>query len=273
MNETISAPGSAGMKRGNVIPTTLAHEFYAVYAIWVREVKVFSREKSRVISALATPLIWIAIVGTGFASTIPPSATGGIDYRRYLFPGVIAQAILFGTVFYGMYIIWDRKLDVLKEILVSPISRTSIFFGKVVGGSTESMIQGVILLTIGIAIFGVSLPGALVALLFVALLAVTFVSIGLFIGTFFESFEGFQVVISFLLFPLFFLSGALFPVTNLPTWLAVLVRLNPVTYAVDGLRGVTVGVHAFGYAVDFGVLLGFCVVIVGAGTWAFGRMK
>src|ERR1035437_4917285 len=174
--------GRCAMNRGEVVPTTLASELMAIYAIWIREVKVFSREKSRVISALAQPLIWIALVGTGFSSTIPKSATGGVDYRAYLLGGVIAQTVLFGTVFYGMYVIWDRKMDVLKEILVSPVSRTSIFFGKVVGGATESLLQGVILLFVGMFLFNVSVLGALSALVFVVLLAIAFVSIGLFLG-------------------------------------------------------------------------------------------
>ncbi len=260
------------MSPGEIIPTTFGDQLFAIYAIWVREVKVFTREKPRVVAAIAQPLIWIALVGTGFSSTIPRSATGGVDYRAYLFGGVIAQTILFGTVFYGLYIIWDRKLDVLKEILVAPVSRTAIFFGKVVGGSTESLMQGVILLAIGLWLFRVPPLGALFALVFVLLLAIAFVSIGLFIGSFFDSFEGFQAILSFLLFPLFFLSGALFPVSNLPAWLTAMVRLNPVTYAVDGLRGSTVGVHAFPYALDLGVLLGFCLLMLALGTWAFRRM-
>jgi ABC-2 type transport system permease protein len=259
--------------RGAVVPTTWVDELYAIFALWVREVLVFSREKPRVIAAIAQPLIWVGLVGTGFSSTIPASATGGVEYRAYLFGGTIAQTVLFGTVFFGMYIIWDRKQDVLKEVLVAPISRTSIFFGKVIGGATESLLQGVILLIIGMFLFGVTPLGALGALGFVVLLAVSFVSIGLTIGSFFDSFEGFQAILSFLLFPLFFLSGALFPTTNLPGWLSVLVGLNPVTYAVDGLRGATVGVHRFAYAVDVGVLLGFCLVTLAVGTWAFRRMK
>lgn len=252
------------------------HEFTALGAIWRREFKTFQREKSRVISALATPILWIALVGTGFASTIDPAELGGLDYRQFLFPGVIAQAVLFGTVFYGMYIIWDKKLDVLKEILVAPVSRTTVFFGKVLGGSTESVIQGFILLAIGIAFFDVTWWGAAGALVIVLLLAIAFVSIGLFIGSFFESMEGFQIVISFLLFPLFFLSGALFPVANLArehAWLYWLIRANPATYAVDALRGLTLGTYQFNLALDVAVLLGFAAVMAAAGTWAFGRMK
>lgn len=254
------------------------HEFRAVFAIWRREFKTFQREKSRVISSLATPILWILLVGTGFSATISPDELGGITYKQFLFPGVIAQAVLFGTVFYGMYIIWDKKLDVLKEILVAPVSRTSVFFGKVLGGSTESVIQGTILLAIGIAFFGVTPLGALGGLVIVLLLAIAFVSIGLFIGSFFDSMEGFQIIISFLLFPLFFLSGALFPVKSLAAespWLYWLIRANPATYAVDALRGLTLGPahHQFPLLLSVGVLVGFAGLMAVVGTWAFGRMK
>lgn len=253
----------------------LAHELYALYALWLREFKVFQREKSRVVSALATPLLWIGLVGTGFAATTEFTSERYADfgYQEFMYPGIIAMAVLFGTVFFGLYIVWDRKLDVLKEVLVAPVSRLTIFLGKVLGGSTESLVQGIILLVVGIFFFGVTPLSALYALGFVLLLALGFVSVGLFIGSFFESLEGFQVVISFLIFPLFFLSGALFPVEGLPRWLEILTRLNPVTYAVDGLRGVLLGPHAFPYWMNVGVLAVFTSVFLVLGAWRFKHMR
>lgn len=249
-------------------------EMQALYALWKREVKVFQREKSRVISAMASPILWILLVGTGFGATteFTDPRYAQFSYQEFMYPGVIAMTVLFGTVFFGMYIVWDRKMDVLKEVLVAPVSRTTIFFGKVLGGSTESFLQGIILLVIGMVFFGVSVKAALLALPFVVLLAIAFVSVGLFIGSFFDSFEGFQVVVSFLIFPLFFLSGALYPLEGLPTWLSVLTRLNPATYAVDGLRGALLGVHEFHYVVDAAVLVAFGAVFVLAGTLSFRRM-
>lgn len=249
-------------------------EMQALYALWKREVKVFQREKSRVISAMASPIMWIVLVGTGFGATteFTDPRYAAFSYQQFMYPGVIAMTVLFGTVFFGMYIVWDRKMDVLKEVLVAPVSRTTIFFGKVLGGSTESFLQGVILLIVGMIFFGVTPVGALMALPFVVLLAVAFVSVGLFLGSFFDSFEGFQVITSFLIFPLFFLSGALYPIEGLPGWLMTLTRLNPATYAVDGLRGALLGVHTFHYLVDVGVLVAFGGVFVLAGTWAFRRM-
>lgn len=265
-------PGE-GIRPGNY-GFDLRQEVRAVATLWWREMKIFQRETSRVISSLATPLLWVLIVGTGLGASFSPAA--GIDYRSWLFPGVIAQAILFGTTFFGLYIVWDRKVDVLKEILVAPVSRFSIFLGKVCGGATEAIAQGMVLLIIGSVWFGLHPSGIITSLPVIVLLALGFVSVGLFIGSFFTSFEGFQVIVTFLLFPLFFLSGAIFPVEPLAEKhpaLYLLTRLNPVTYAVDSLRGTTLGQHQFPYALDLAVLAGFAIVMLLLGTWGFGRMK
>jgi ABC-2 type transport system permease protein len=183
------------------------------------------------------------------------------------------MSIMFGTVFYGLYIVWDRKVDVLKEILVAPVSRVTVFFGKVLGGATDAMIQSTILLVLGMFLVGISAPGVLAATGVGILLAIGMVSIGLTLGAFFESFEGFQVVVTFLIFPLFFLSGALFPIDGLDPAFAVAVQLDPVTYAVDAMRGILVGVQHFPMWLDISVLVGFDIVMVAVGTWAFRRMK
>jgi ABC-2 type transport system permease protein len=245
-----------------------------MYALWLREMKVFWREKSRVVGAIVTPLVLIAIIGTGFGATTQfnDPRYAAISYEAFMFPGIVAMGVLFGTVFFGLGIVWDRKLDVLKEVLVAPVSRTTIFFGKVLGGSTQAIAQAALMLLISIPWFGVTPMGALVALGFAALLAIGFVSVGLFLGSFFESFEGFQLIVNFLVLPLFFLSGALYPVEGLPPWLTWLTRANPATYAVDGLRGALLGPHAFSYGLDIVVLVVFGGIFVLAGAWAFKRM-
>ena len=250
------------------------HELQALYALWLREFKVFTREKSRVVSSIGTPLILVAVVGTGFGATteFKDPRYAQFSYEQFMFPGVLAMTVLFGTMFFGLNIVWDKKLDVLKEVLVAPVSRTTIFFGKVLGGSSESVIQGVLLLTLGVLLFGVSPAGALLAMGFVLLLAVAFVSVGLFLGSFFESFEGFQLIGTFVMFPVFFLSGALYPVEGLPAWLSWLTRVNPATYAVDGLRGSLLGVHAFPLWADALVLVAFGALFLVLGTWGFRRM-
>ena len=253
---------------------TLAHEMHAMYALWLREQKVFLREKPRIAGALVTPLILVAVIGQGFGATteFTDPRYAQFRYEQFMFPGIVAMGVLFGTVFFGLGIVWDRKLDVLKEVLVAPVSRTTIFFGKVLGGSTQAIVQAAIMLLIGVLAFGLSASGAVAALGFSALLAIAFVSVGLFLGSFFESYEGFQLIVNFLVLPLFFLSGALYPVEGLPPWLSILTQLNPATYAVDGLRGALLGPHAFSYATDVAVLVGFGAIFVVAGAWAFRRM-
>ncbi|MDE3054565.1 MAG: ABC transporter permease [Gemmatimonadota bacterium] len=249
-----------------------------ILAIWYREYKVFRREKSRIVASIVTPVLWLFIFGGGLGSsvTIP-----GTNYQAFIYPGILAQSVLFSSIFFGVYIVWDRKVDFLKEVLVAPVSRTGIFLGKVVGGATDSLIQAAILLLLGVilsrtgAIAGLRLgvgqlvPGALV----LAVTTVAFVSVGLIIGSFMDSPEGFQLVSSFVVFPLFFLSGALFPIDRLPGWLAPFTFLDPLTYAVDALRAVMVGSSHFAFAFDLGVVTAFTVVIVAAGTRAFERMK
>lgn len=250
-------------------------EVQGLYALWLREVKVFLRERSRVVSAIATPILFLLVLGAGYGATTefvdPRYAAFG--YQRFLFPGIIGMAVLFGTVFFGMNIIWDKRLDVLKEVLVAPVSRTTIFFGKVLGGGTEAMAQAVLLTIIGVAAFGARPEGAPAALLFSALMAIFFVSVGLFVGSFFTSYEGFGLVMSFLVFPAFILSGALYPIEGLPDWLLLLTRLNPAAYAVDGIRGSLLGPHALPYAVDAGALVACDLLALAAGTWAFRRMR
>lgn len=247
---------------------------YALYALWLREFKVFLREKSRIIGSIASPLVFLLTLGFGFGATTTfvDQRYAAFPYPQFMFPGVIGMSVLFGTIFYGMGIIWDRRLDVLKEVLVAPVSRTTIFFGKVLGGCTEAVAQGVLLIVLSIVFFHTSLLGAAWALPFVLMLAILFVSIGLFIGSFFTSYEGFNLVMSFLTFPAVFLSGAFYPVEQLPPVLSIFVHLNPATYAVDGLRGALLGPHAFSYAIDIGVLAVWGLVFLWLGTWAFKRM-
>lgn len=254
------------------------HDLSGILAIWYREYKVFLREKSRIVASVVTPVLWLFIFGGGLGSsvTIP-----GTNYQAFIYPGILAQSVLFSSIFFGVYIVWDRKVDFLKEVLVAPVSRTGIFLGKVVGGATDSLIQAAILLVLGVilirtgVITGLRLGAAQVALgaLVLAVTTVAFVSVGLIIGSVMESPEGFQLVSSFVVFPLFFLSGALFSIDRLPGWLAPFTFLDPLTYAVDALRAVMVGTSYFHFAFDLGVVTAFAVAIIGVGTWAFGRMK
>jgi ABC-2 type transport system permease protein len=246
-------------------------ELEGFYALWYREIKVFTREKSRVVSSLVTPLLWMVVFGGGLGSAVSVS---GMNYQVFIFPGILTMTILFSSVFFGLYIVWDKKIDFFKEVLVAPLSRTTIFAGKMMGGSIDALLQGSAMLLFGI-ILGVkySVMSVTLAFVFMFVLAAALVSLGLILGSNMESVEGFQLVISFLVFPMFFFSGALFPIGNLPHYLLVFTLIDPVTYAVDGLRGVLLGTAQLPVGVDFMILTGFAVVLIGVGTWCFKRLK
>lgn len=249
-----------------------------IYALWYREIRVYIREKSRIVSSIVNPIMWLLIIGGGLGSAVSFS---GVNYQTFIFPGVLMQAALFSSIFFGVYIVWDKKVDFLKEVLVAPMSRTSIFFGKIIGGSTDTLIQISILLVIGYLfsylgiITGLNLNVLSILLTLLFLLVTTFglVSIGLIIGSQMESPEGFQLIISFVLFPMFFLSGALFPISNLPIWLSPLVFVNPVTYAVDGIRGILIGISQFNPLFDFLIMCVFSTIMILVGSFAFKKMK
>ena len=246
-------------------------ELLGVYAVWWREFKVFQREKSRVVSSIIQPLMWLFLFGSGVGASVSVS---GVNYQDYIYPGILAMSVLFGSVFFGLYIVWDRKLDVLKAILVAPVSRISIFFGKVLGGCTDVTIQ-VLILFLFVPLFpSINPPGIPLSVIMLFLTSIAMVSLGLAVGSFFDSLEGFQVIATFLVFPLFFTSGALFPVNEkLPVWLQGVVKLNPLTYTVDGVRGALLGLNTFPLYVDLGVITFFAVAMVLAGSVLFSRMR
>jgi ABC-2 type transport system permease protein len=243
----------------------------AIYALWLREFKVFTRERSRVITSIINPILWIFVFGGGLGSSV---SVQGVNYQVFIYPGILAMSILFTSVFYGVYIVWDRKIDILKEVLVAPMSRTSIFVGKVLGGCTDAIFQSFIMLFISFLVGVYLSPLAfLLALLILFLLALSLVSTGLILGSLMESPEGFNMVVSFLVFPLFFFSGALFPLGNLPIWLSIIAYVDPVTYGVDALRTVVLGVARFPFYVDLTILILFAIGMFSVGTKAFERMK
>lgn len=246
-------------------------ELEGFYALWYREMKVFLREKSRIVSSLFTPLLWIVVFGGGLGSAV---SLGGVNYQVFIFPGIITMTILFSSVFFGLYIVWDKKIDFFKEVLVAPLSRVTIFAGKMIGGSIDALIQGCAMLIFGV-VLGISYTvlNLLLAFLFMFVLASSLVSVGLILGANMESVEGFQLISSFLIFPMFFFSGALFPIENLPSYLLIFTMLDPVTYAVDGLRGSILGSSVLPIPVNFLILAGFAAVMIGIGTWSFARMK
>ena len=236
-----------------------------VYTIWYRDILRFWRDKARLFSSFAMPVLYLVIFGTGIASAFK---AGDFDYIAFMYPGIIAMVVIISAMFSGMTVVFDREFGFLKEVLVAPISRTSVVIGKVLGGATIATIQGLVMLVfIPFADVSVTVGGGflLVALMFMVALAIT--SMGLFIASRIRSMEAFQAVMQLLMFPLVFISPVMFPVETLPSWLGILVKVNPVSYGVDAMRQAVLGADAsamfgielFGYRMP--VILDAAVVV------------
>jgi len=243
----------------------------AVKVLWLRELKRFARAKSRIFGALAMPLFFLAFLGLGFSRMGVPGVSGEGGYVRFLVPGILGMSLLFSSTFGGLSVLWDREFGFLKEIMVAPVSRMSIVLGRIAGGVTTALLQGVMILMVSYLMgFRVrSLPSLLLSLVFMVLISVTFLGLGLIFASRMRDMQGFSIVMNFVIFPLFFLSGALYPLDNFPGWLRVVSHLDPLTYGVDGLRGVLIGVSAFNPVVDLALMTAFAGVMIGLGTWFF----
>src|SRR5574338_430501 len=248
--------------------------FGKLYALWLREFKVFLRERSRLVAATFTPLLWLFVMGSGFGSVATVPSDNPLDYQKFIFPGIVSMSVIFASVFFGSYIIWDRKFDFLKSVMVAPVSRTTIFVGKTLGGMTTSLIQAAILLAIG-AIIGIefSVLSIILTIAVILLLSFALVSLGLTLGSYMTSLEGFQMIVSFVVFPLFSLIGAFFPIDNLPGWLSILTTVDPVTYGVDALRNIILGIGSKPLGLDIVILITYTVGLGAVGTYSFRRMK
>jgi len=250
-------------------------EAIAIYVLWLREMKRFVRAKSRVIGTLAMPVFFLAFLALGFNRVSLPNLPPGMTYLQYLVPGILGMTLLFSSTFAGLSVLWDREFGFLKEIMVAPVSRVSIVLGRIAGGSTTSLIQSVMILIISLFLgfAPASLWGVAASALFMVLISFTFISIGLIFASNMHDIHGFTLVMNFLVFPLFLLSGALFPVENLPEPVRVLSYLDPLTYGVDGLRGTLAGVSSLPLALDLAVLALFSFLFIVLGAWFFERCE
>src|ERR1700680_3896635 len=218
----------------------------AIYILWLRQLKRYFRARIRIISSLGQPVLFLISLGFGFGPLYQRAGAG--NYLQYLAPGVIAMGILFPWVFSGIEIIWDRQFGFLKETLVAPVSRFQIVLGRTLGGATVAMIQGAVVFVMCL-LAGFRFQSALflpIALVFMFLIALLFTAIGTAIGSVLEDMQVFQLIMNFIVMPLFFFSNALFPVQGLPKPLQVVIHLNPLTYGVDGIRGAFSGAFLFG---------------------------
>jgi ABC-2 type transport system permease protein len=245
----------------------------AIYILWLRQLKRYIRSRPRIIASLGQPLLFLLGLGFGFGPIFQKAGQG--NYIQFLAPGVIAMTVLFTAIFSGIELIWDRQFGFLKETLVAPVPRILIMIGRTLGGATVAIIQGLIVVLIclltGFRVTGYSaIP---MAILFMVLIAVMFTALGTAIASVLSDFQGFQLVMNFLVMPIFFLSGALFPLTNVPRALEIIASLDPLSYGVDGLRIALIGVSHFGTSLDLVVLTVVTAGLLALGSYLFSRIQ
>jgi len=245
----------------------------AIYILWLRELKKYSRSRTQIVASMGQPLLYLLVLGFGFGPVFQKA--GGGSYLQFVAPGVIGMVVLFTSIFSGIALLWDRQFGFLKETLVAPVPRILVMIGRTLGGATVSMFQGTLMVIVClIAGFRpTSLALVPLGILFMLLIAIVFGALGVAIGSSLQDMQGFQLIMNFLVMPIFFLSGALFPLNNLPKALAVVTRLDPLSYGVDGLRGSLIEVTHFGLATDAIVLAVVAVALLYLGAWRFSKIE
>lgn len=267
---------------GGIEAASLRRELKGAYTIWYRDVLRFVRDRARVVASLAQPLLFLFVLGYGLGSSIPGLAAGAVSFVQFVFPGILGMTVLFTAIFSAISIVWDREFGFLKEVMVAPVSRTAVALGKVAGGSTVAILQAVIILLLAPAV-GITLAWEqyLLLLALMLLLAAVMTSCGILVAARQRTIESFQVIMNFLLLPMFFLSGALFPLIGAPLWMELLATIDPVTYGVDALRQValsasvppellqTLILHPI--LIDVAILAAFGLAFLIPAVWLFGK--
>lgn len=245
----------------------------AIYVLWLRQLKRYLRSHSRIIGSLGQPFLFMVALGFGFGPIFKKA--GGGNYMEFLAPGIIAQGILFTSMFSGIEIIWDRQFGFLKETLVAPVSRLNIMIGRTLGGATIATMQGIIIFFLSLAVgfrpTGIFSVISSLAVMF--LMSLLFTALGTAIASTIDDFQGFQMIMNFLVMPMFFLSGALFPLNGLPKAINIISRINPLTYGVDGLRAALTGISHFGLGFDFLILSAITIIILSIGSYLFSKIQ
>jgi ABC-2 type transport system permease protein len=260
----------------------LKRDLKGIYTIWYRDVLRFVRDRTRVVTSLAQPLLYLFVFGGGLAPALNGLGGGNLNFTQFMFPGVLGMTVLFTAIFSAVSIVWDREFGFLKEVMVAPVSRVAVALGKVAGGSTVAMFQALIILVFA-PVVGIVLSWDQILILIglMLLLAAVMTSFGILIAARQRTMEGFQMIMQFLLMPMFFLSGALFPLRGVPLWMDVLSAVDPVTYGVDPLRQVALResvsqqvlqaltVHPI--LTDVAVMIGWGLVFLVPAVWLFSK--
>ncbi len=244
-----------------------------IYILWLRQLKRYSRSRARIIGSLAQPLLFLVALGFGFGPIYQKA--GGGNYIQFLAPGIIGMSVLFTAVFTGIEIIWDRQFGFLKETMVAPVTRLKIMFGRTLGGATVATIQGVVvfLLSLIAGFRPVSWLGLFPAMLVMFLTALLFTALGTAIASTLDDMQGFQLIMNFVIMPVFFLSGALFPLDGLPPVIMLVARFDPLSYGIDGLRWALIGLTHFGFGQDLAILTAVTAVLLAVGSYLFSKIE
>ncbi|MFL6227283.1 MAG: ABC transporter permease [Pyrinomonadaceae bacterium] len=244
-----------------------------IYILWLREVKKYLRSRTQMIASLGSPLMYLGVLGFGLGPVFQRAGEG--NYLQFMAPGVIGMTVLFTSMFSGIALLWDRQFGFLKETLVAPVPRLWIMVGRTLGGATVAMLQGLLIFLVSLVagFRPVGLLGLPTAILVMMLTAVVFAALGTTLGSSLKDMQGFQLIMNFMVMPIFFLSGALYPLANLPKVLAALTRIDPLTYGVDGMRGALTGLTHFGVSFDLVALAVVAALLLGLGAWRFSKIE
>ena len=247
-----------------------------IYVMWLREMKRFLRAKSRLISTLAMPFFFLLTMGFGLNSSFTlPGSPRGVNYLNFLVPSIIGMTMLFTSLFAGISVLWDREFGFLKEIMVAPVKRSAVILGRIAGGITTALIQGILTLIVSFFLgFKILNPfGFILAFVFMILIGGSFIGFGVAVASVMTDTQGFSSIMNLITFPIFLLSGAFFPVSNFPSWLRPFAYINPLTYGIDGLRGSLIGFAQFPLSLSLGILLGVGFLMVALGSYLFSKIE
>jgi ABC-2 type transport system permease protein len=245
----------------------------AIYILWLRELKRYTRSRAQIVASLGQPLLYLLVLGFGLGPVFQRAGNG--SYFQFVAPGVVCMSVLFSSIFSGLGLLWDRQFGFLKETLVAPVPRIQIMIGRTLGGSTVALMQG-LLVTVVCVLAGfrpVSYYTIPLALGFMVLIALLFAALGMAIGSGLQDMQGFQLIMNFLVLPIYFLSGALFPLVGLPKLLAVVTALDPLSYGIDGMRSFLLGHSVFGAFTDLLVMAVVGSILMVIGAWRFTKIE